>query len=310
MNWFIVSLLFALALTAAVIYAFYVKGQSARILKGLDDMISSAMDGGFSESGYDESMRSRVENRFAGYIMAAETSFRGVREERERISSLISDISHQTRTPMANIRLYTQLLGEQGMDGKDSETACCLKALDSQTEKLQSLIEALVKTSRLESGLMELDVKACPLEDIVLRTVEQYRPRAAEKNISLRADTVPLQALCDARWTEEALCNLLDNAVKYTPEGGSIEVRMTAYEMFCRVDVSDTGEGISEEDQPRIFGRFYRGRKAADKPGVGIGLYLARRIISGDGGYIKLDSAPGKGSVFSVFLQRPDMPEM
>ena len=304
MNWFIVSLLLALALTVAVIYAFYVKGQSARILKGLDDMISSAMDGGFSESGYDESMRSRVENRFAGYIMAAETSFRGVREERERIKSLVSDISHQTRTPVANIKLYAQLLSEKGLEGEAGE---CCAAMEAQAQKLEDLIEALVKTSRLESGILALHTAPGALEDIVLKAAEQYRLKAAEKHISFEVRPSCMTALCDAKWTGEALCILMDNAVKYTPQGGKIEVSMTAYEMFCRVDVKDTGVGIPEDEQPKIFGRFYRGRGVLNEQGVGIGLYLARQIASGEGGYIKVSSVQGQGSIFSLFIPRNEM---
>ena len=106
----------------------------------------------------------------------------------------------------------------------------------------------------------------------------------------------------DPKWTGEAVCNLLDNAVKYTPAGGRVTVSVTPYELFCRIDVADTGPGLGEEEQAKVFQRFYRAPAARDREGVGIGLYLVRQIAAGQGGYVKVDSAPGRGSVFSLFL--------
>ena len=96
--------------------------------------------------------------------------------------------------------------------------------------------------------------------------------------------------------------NILDNAIKYTPPGGQVSVSCQKYELFCRIDVSDTGPGIPEEEQANIFQRFYRGRQVRQADGVGIGLYLSRQIIAGEGGYVKVQSTPGRGSTFSVFL--------
>ena len=299
MSW--LALFFGAAFLCALIYAVYQKRYVRRTLNNLDSMIIKALDGEFSEDDYDESLKSSIETKFARYLAASSKSFNGVKEEKERIKTLISDISHQTRTPVANIRLYTQLLGEQNL-GEESRD--CLEALESQTEKLQILIEALVKTSRLETGILELHTKSESLKNIVERSVEQYRPKADEKNIKLEAFTSDISAVCDAKWTEEAVCNLLDNAVKYTPDGGNITVRMSEYEMFCRIDVTDDGNGISEEEQPKIFGRFYRGKDVYNKQGVGIGLYLTRQIVSNEGGYMKVISSEGNGSTFSIFLQK------
>lgn len=299
MNW--LALFFAAAFLCALIYALYEKRYVRRTLNNLDSMIIKALDGEFSEDDYDESLKSSIETKFARYLAASSKSFNGVKEEKERIKTLISDISHQTRTPVANIRLYTQLLGEQNLGEESRE---CLEALESQTEKLQMLIEALVKTSRLETGILELHTKPESLKNIVERSVEQYRPKADEKNIKLEAFTSDISAVCDAKWTEEAVCNLLDNAVKYTPDGGNITVRLSEYEMFCRIDVTDDGNGISEEEQPKIFGRFYRGKDVYNKQGVGIGLYLTRQIVSNEGGYMKVISSEGNGSTFSIFLQK------
>ncbi|MGL4790465.1 MAG: sensor histidine kinase, partial [Phocaeicola sp.] len=103
-------------------------------------------------------------------------------------------------------------------------------------------------------------------------------------------------------WTAEALYNIIDNAIKYTPSGGSVRISVTAYQLFCRIDVTDTGIGISEDETAKIFSRFYRSQQVTDKDGVGLGLYLAREIMAAQGGYIKVASKSDCGSVFSVFL--------
>ena len=112
-----------------------------------------------------------------------------------------------------------------------------------------------------------------------------------------------MMAYFDEKWTTEALLNIVDNAVKYT-EKGSVTLCMKEYEMFVCIEVADTGIGIPEEEQAKIFSRFYRSNDVRDKEGGGIGLYLARQIISGEGGYMKVSSKPGEGTVFGVYLAK------
>ena len=145
-----------------------------------------------------------------------------------------------------------------------------LHATASQLDKLDFLIQGMVKTSRLETGVITL-----------------------EKNLTVSHDS---------RWTSEALFNLLDNAVKYTPEGGNIHVTVQDWEMYLEIAVTDTGRGIPESVQATIFKRFYREEAVHDVDGIGIGLYLAREIITMQGGYITVESEVGKGSTFSIFL--------
>ena len=152
------------------------------------------------------------------------------------------------------------------------------------------------------------EFKALTPEDLlpaVERAVAQLAPKAAEKGVELAIRQAEGTAVFDPKWTEEALCNLLDNAVKYTPAGGAVSVEVKNYELFSAIRVSDTGPGIPEEEQAKIFGRFYRAPGAYQTEGVGIGLYLTRQIAEKQGGYVKVESAPGKGSVFSLFLPRP-----
>ena len=293
------ALLILLAL-AALCFALWQRAKTRRTLRRLEEMLSRAINGTFAAEQFDESQLSAIEARFAQYLSASAISAQRVQGEKEAVKSLIGDISHQVRTPLSNIRLYTQLLAEQPLN---AQGRTCVSALDAQTEKLQTLLEALVKTSRLETGVLALRPVPTPFSPVISRAVEQYRPKAEAKQITLTAELPDdLAAVFDAKWTEEALCNLLDNAVKYTDAGGSISIRAAAYELFVRVDVSDTGCGIAEDEQSKIFGRFYRSAAAAQTQGVGIGLYLTRQILSREGGYLKVSSQEGRGSTFSLFL--------
>lgn len=277
---------------------FWYRRRTRRILENLSRMLDMAMQGDFTEDSFDESLLSALESKLAHYLAASTVSARNVQAEKDKLKALIGDISHQTKTPIANILLYTQLLSEQ-----PGNTAC-LDALEGQTKKLQSLIEALVKTSRLESGVIALHPVPGKLLPMLESAVSQLAPKAAAKGIPIVLEATDADAVFDPKWTEEAIYNLLDNAVKYTPAGGAVRVTVTAYQMFSAIHVSDTGPGIAEEEQPRVFQRFYRGAEHAEEEGVGIGLYLVRQIAEGQGGYVKVSSQPGTGSTFSLYLPR------
>ena len=298
MIWYIIAGIFILLVLAVILFFWW---KTARTIRRLDDMLTAATDGTFSEQTFDESRLSALESRLARYLAASALSERNVREQKDQISALISDISHQTKTPVANLQLYAQLLEEQPLSPEGREIAA---AISAQSEKLQSLIEALVKTSRLETGLLALHPERGELAPMVERAAAQYAPKAAEKGLALRLGDREGTAVFDGKWTEEAVCNLLDNAVKYTPPGGEVRVSVRNYEMFSAVTVSDTGPGIPEGEHAKIFGRFYRSPVAYQAEGVGIGLYLTRQIAETQGGYVKVDSAPGRGSAFSLYLPR------
>ena len=262
-------------------------------------MLDAAVRGDFQEEAFDESLRSAVETKLAHYLSASAVSAKNLQEERDKIKSLIADISHQTKTPIANVRLYAQLLEEQAPEDCRAYTA----ALGEQARKLQSLIDALVKTSRLEAGVLVLHPRPGPLGPMLEEAAAQFAPRAAEKGLELILEPAGAEAVFDPKWTAEAVCNLIDNAVKYTPSG-TITVSARAYELFARIDVADTGPGIPEEELGKLFRRFYRGGAASEAEGVGVGLYLVRQIAQGQGGYVKAFSRPGQGARFSLFLPR------
>ena len=295
-GWGYAAVIGAALLAAALVL--WQRRQSRKILENLGKMLEAAMEGNFTEDSFDESLLSALESSFAHYLAASTVSARKVDAEKEKLKALIGDISHQTKTPIANILLYTQLLKEQ------PGNTDCLEALEGQTKKLQSLIDALVKTSRLETGVIALPPEPGELGSVVTSAVSQLRPKAEEKGVRITLEHGEANAVFDPKWTEEALYNLLDNAVKYTPSGGRVSVFTTVYPMFSAVHVQDTGPGIAEEEQAKIFQRFYRGTAYREQEGVGIGLYLVRQIAEGQGGFVKVRSQPGQGSTFSLYLPR------
>ena len=263
-------------------------------------MLDRAINGTFTADTLDETMYSAVENKLSRYLADSELSARNVEQEKEKIKTLIADISHQTKTPVANLLLYSELLQEKNLSGEEGEYA---GKLHEQAEKLSFLISSLVKMSRLETGIVNLapeQKNAAPMVDYVCN---QLMPKAQEKGLKLLWERSDVEAHFDEKWTTEALLNIVDNAVKYT-EKGSVTLRIKEYEMFVCIEVADTGIGILEEEQAKIFGRFCRSNDVRNKEGVGIGLYLARQIISGEGGYIKVSSKLGEGTVFGVYLAK------
>lgn len=273
--------------------------ETKRTLSRIDKMIDNAVEGKNITDSFDESKLSALEAKFANYLNANGTGKMRLQEEKDKINQYISDISHQTKTPMTNIMLYTQLLSESDLSQKDRKL---LEAISSQTEKLNFLISSLVKTSRLESGIIAVNPQPESVDALISSALSQTEQRAAEKGISVKASPIDFTAVFDAKWTCEALCNIIDNAIKYTDVGGEINISATVYQLFCRIDIADNGIGIAEDELSKIFTRFYRSPAVSQDEGVGIGLFLVREILSKQGGYIKVKSQLGKGSTFSIFL--------
>lgn len=272
---------------------------TADLCKMLDKMI----DGNGEPQGFDDSetLFARISHRLSRLYQIMQANHRKIDEDRQELQTLVSDISHQVKIPVSNLKMVTDTLLARPMS--QTERTGFLEGIQSQTEKLDFLMQALVKTSRLETNLIQLKKEHRRIYDTVAQAMSGIVFTAEKKEMAVTVSCPgDLYLSHDSKWTAEALFNLLDNGVKYTPAGGSIHVSVELGEMYVEIKVSDTGKGIPESEQAAIFRRFYREEAVHHQPGAGIGLYLAREIITRQGGYIKVISQVGKGSAFSILL--------
>lgn len=274
-----------------------------RTFDTLNQMVDNALTGEFRESNYDETELSRLEVKWKRFLASSKLSSDKVREERDKVRELVSDISHQTKTPLANIMLYSQLLKERQLDDEES---ALVDEIVLQSKKLEELISFLIKTSRLETGTFQMMQQRQTLLELVEESEKLIEGKCRVKGIRLCRNITDerIKARFDFKWTQEAVLNILDNAVKYAPANSLATIETSETENFARLSVRDEGPGIPEEEIPLIFKRFYRGRQTGREEGVGIGLYLARQIVEEQGGYIRVKSKTGQGSCFEIYLPK------
>ena len=269
------------------------------LCRAMDQMISGS--GEPVRAVDSETLFARISYRLSRLYDIMQENRRKVDKERQELQMLVSDVSHQVKTPVSNLKMVTDTLLSKSVTEKERREF--LQGIQNQTDKLEFLFQALVKTSRLETGAIRLEKKDTPLIDTLAMACSGIVYAAEKKDICVTVDCPEGILLShDSKWTAEAVFNLLDNAVKYTPVGGSIRISVEQWEMYVKLSVSDTGKGISESNQASIFRRFYREEEVHEQQGVGIGLYLTREIVTRQGGYIKVVSEPGKGSEFSIML--------
>ena len=266
------------------------------LLQRLDD----ALEGGEGAYAYDESMDSAIADRLNKLLRSSSMGKERAYQDRDRIKSLISDISHQIRTPLSNIMLYTGLLQEKKLDGQSRMLA---DQIQGQAEKLDFFMKELIRSSYMETDMIVVSPRTAPVGELVDRACQAVEAEALKKGILIRQpETDRIICKFDMKWTLEAVRNLLENALKYSPEGSEVQIEIAPNEAFTCISIQDEGIGIREEEQGLVFERFYRSRDVKKEPGMGIGLYLAREIISRQGGYIEARSEYAKGTCFCIYL--------
>ena len=244
----------------------------------------------------------KVQNKFKYMMEIMDSKNTKYLEEKDSIKTLISDISHQIKTPIANISMCNETLINRELDRE--KEVYFLKSMHHQVNKLEWLVQALIKMSRLETGIIELDIKKSRISDTIANAISGIYLKAEEKNITLEIDIdEKLELYHDKKWTSEALFNIIENAVKYTDINGKVQIKVEKLEMFTKINIIDSGIGIDEFEINNIFKRFYRSREVSDIEGVGVGLYLAREIINKQSGYVKVISKKGIGTTFSIYLK-------
>lgn len=284
-------------------FVFAVRKEMINTLSSLSGLIQDLINGQMSPhlTVQADTLLSKLQHQILQLSELLSSQRQRYREENEEVKTLISDISHQLKTPLANLGMYNSLLMDDSLPNE--KRAEFTQHIGNQIEKLSWLMESLIKLSRLESGIIKLHAQKDNLENTVLSAIKQAFPEAARRNIEILLDGeqgIVLQH--DLKWTGEAIYNIIDNALKYTLGSGRIRVTLHQYDLFARIDIVDCGIGIPNTEINAIFGRFYRGEGSRGTEGVGIGLYLARKIVVDQGGYIKVKSELNTGSMFSVFL--------
>lgn len=224
-------------------------------------------------------------------------------EEENNTKSLITDISHQLKTPLASIRMCRELALSE--DLTEEEKKDFLETEGREIQKLEMLLDELVKLSRLENNMIQIRPEKRSLKQTVSEAVSQVYMKAFEKKIEIGVEMEEdIEIFHDRKWTAEAFTNVLENAVKYSECGTDIAIRVNRLPNNALIEMEDEGMGISEEELHKIFRRFYRGSKAKEKvkDGAGVGLYLARSIIEQQGGTILAKRKPDKGTVFKIMF--------
>ena len=316
----VLFLLCLLLAWAALIYRKREKKLKISILQ----MLEEASSGSFQDKRFDETSVSEVENRMWNYLENRQTAMERIERDRQRMQSQISDIAHQAVLPVSNIVLYTQLLEENLSNGftgtkineienvqltkaEVSEIISEITAIRDEIGTLDFLIQSLVKLSRMENGIINLNAEKQQIKPMLDLVKQQFAIKAKNKGIDFLIEDTEEMAVFDRKWTLEAVANIVDNAVKYTQEGGKISIHTEALPSLVRIDIADTGIGIREEEQGAVFSRFYRSAEMSNSRGVGIGLYIAREVMRAQNGYIRLRSEYGNGSTFSLYFLKDEM---
>ncbi len=249
-------------------------------MQELSDYIDKALDGNLENSDFDEMELSKIKSKLIKFLYASQVKEAKINTEKNKTKDLIADISHQTKTPITNLSLYISLLEN---DPKDEYIGIIKYELD----KLKFLVQALVKSSRLESDIIVLQKNQANLADLVNNVLGEFKTILDEKNITIVLKEEDCVFNLDERWLKEAIHNLVDNAIKYSPEHSTINISVYKSYLNYNLDIENEYKDLSEETLPKIFERFYRGKNSASKDGFGLGLFIAREIIEKHGGNIK-----------------------
>ena len=307
MNGYIVLVAVMLVVCAMVcmLLSHHIQKKMEVTYQNLLQRLDRAIGGEIQDTAYDESMDTAVTERLNRIVQISGMNQGKAEKERDIIKSLISDISHQVRTPLTNIMLYVGLLKEQDLD---NDTMLLVDKIGKQSEKLEFFMKELVRSSYAEQEMISIYPKIMSVEEILHTACQIVELAALKKKINIVQEETDVLCCADKKWTTEALGNVLDNAIKYSPENSQIKVKVVPYESFVCIQVQDQGCGIKEEEQGMIFERFYRSESVSSEPGFGIGLYLVREVLSKQGGYVKIKSQIGKGSTVQLYLSRYEVP--
>lgn len=299
----ILSIILACLFLIAASGCFYMWKRNRKMYRVIDRMMDEILDGEkLSQSDIKEGEISALASKAKRIQEKVDLGIQSAEEEKEQVKSLISNMSHQLKTPLAGLMMYRELLEDENLDAAARKKF--LTKMRYQSEKLEWILQSLFKMVNLEQGAVVFEAESLPVKATIQDAVAAVFDKADKKEIDILTEDFQDRKLWHNRkWTAEVLINLLENAVKYTEPGGTIQIAVHPMELYTELRISDTGIGIRQEEQTEIFKRFYRSKDVENQEGSGIGLYLSRLILEKEKGYIMVHSAVGEGSTFSVFLQ-------
>ena len=252
-------------------------------------------------SDVEETRESRLVSELGQILRRASLAEKKAQQEKNEVMALISALSHQLKTPLANIILDTELMEQGNLDDRQQKEF--IRHTRAQALKMQWLMQNLLKASRLENGIIRFQAENTGIKQTIARSVSAVYAQASRKNIEIRIeDFQDVMLFHNPKWTSEAIANVLENAVKYSPENSRIEIRIRRQDLYTGLMISDQGLGIPETEYNKIFQRFYRGKQVQNEEGTGLGLYLAQLILQSEQGYMTVSSRKGQGSTFSIYL--------
>lgn len=250
-----------------------------------------------------EGIFSQITDSFKKLDNKLRVRFEKLEKEKESIKSLVTDISHQLKTPLASLSLYNTLLLEEELDEEEKNEF--LTTNKYSIEKLHNLIDALVNISRLEASMISIKKENNDIRETLKRAIRNATPKAKEKEIDINLYDFESKIIPhDKKWTEESIFNIIENSIKYTSNSGNINIYTEETINYFKINIEDNGIGIEEKEYNNIFKRFYRGQSEEIEQieGSGVGLYLSRKILEEQGGNVIVSSKVGKGSKFTLFL--------
>ncbi len=242
------------------------------------EYIDHAIEDTLELSDFDEKELSKIKSKLFKFLHANQVRASKLNKEKNKTKDLIADISHQTKTPIANLSLYIALL-------ENNPEKAYIEIIKHELDKLNFLIDNLVKSSRLESNIIVLQKSEADLSALVHDVLKEFNKPLTNKNIKITYIGEKCIFKLDERWLREAVHNLIDNAIKYSPDNSNTNISVYQSYLNYRVAIDNEYQNLSEEDLPNLYKRFYRGKNSVSKDGLGLGLNISRDIIEKHGGH-------------------------
>ena len=294
------TIILTVLLCLSIGYSIYQKRKTYRLIdRLLDNVLNREM---IAVSDVEEGEYSALVSKIRQIQDVLDNHVNSAEQEKEQVKSLVSNMSHQLKTPLANISLYAEILSNEEITPE--QKAIFSEKMQRQVDKLSWIVESLSKMVKLEQNIDGFVVESTGIKPTILGAVDTIYEKLEKKGINFTLEPFEDRVLYhNQKWTEEVFVNLLENAVKYTDSEGTISIRVINYDLYTEIQIADNGRGIRQEEMTYIFKRFYRSPEVENMEGAGIGLYLSNLILEKEKGYMKVNSEYGKGSCFSVFLQ-------